>query len=46
MYSSSMSYTRRIVDQELDELFPEVAALALDGGPKEGGRKNERERGG
>lgn len=26
-----MCYTRRIVDLELDELFGEVAALALDG---------------
>lgn len=32
-----MSYKRRIVDQELDELFSEVAALTLDG-PKAVGK--------
>lgn len=26
-----MAYERRIVDDELDELFPEIAAIALDG---------------
>lgn len=37
-----MPYTRRIVDQELDELFPEVAALALDG-PKAVGKTTTAE---
>lgn len=32
-----MEYARRIVDAELDELFPELAALALDG-PKAVGK--------
>lgn len=26
-----MAYTRRIIDDELDELFPELAAIAIDG---------------
>src|SRR5699024_2328448 len=27
----AMAYTRRIIDDELDELFPELAAIAIDG---------------
>ena len=37
-----MSYTRRIVDLELDDLFGEVAALALDG-PKGVGKTTTAE---
>lgn len=37
-----MTYARRIVDRELDELFPEVAALALDG-PKAVGKTTTAE---
>lgn len=37
-----MSYTRRIVDLELDDLFSEVAALALDG-PKAVGKTTTAE---
>ncbi|MCT2248658.1 ATP-binding protein [Kocuria rhizophila] len=37
-----MSYTRRIVDLELDDLFGEVAALALDG-PKAVGKTTTAE---
>ena len=37
-----MSYTRRVVDLELDDLFGEVAALALDG-PKAVGKTTTAE---
>lgn len=42
LYSSGMEYARRIVDAELDELFPQLAALALDG-PKAVGKTTTAE---
>ena len=31
LYSSSMGYVRRVIDAELDELFGQVPAIAIDG---------------
>jgi uncharacterized protein len=31
MYSSAVTYRRRLLDDELDALFPEVPAIAIDG---------------
>lgn len=42
MYHSPVEYLRRIIDTELDDLFPEVPAIAIDG-PKAVGKTTTAE---
>ena len=42
LYDSQVGYLRRIIDSELDDLFPEVPAIAIDG-PKAVGKTTTAE---